>query len=488
LREINDTNWEFAQRLLQCVSVVSRPLRVEELAECLAFDLKAGPIPKFCEDWRPEDPLEAVLSTCATLLALVHVGNSQVIQFSHFSVKEFLASTRFADKCDTISGRYHVSSTPAHTLVAQICLGILLLLDENITQESLKKFPLAIYAGEHWLEHASSPGVSQSVEEAMKRLFDPRKQHLAAWVWIHEPNPVWRLKQGKRPSRPCQTSICYAVFCGLHTIVNSLATEHPEDLRSQDVIDKSTPLHLASREGRLEAARILVEHGADVSAQDEYRSTPLHWASRWDQVEISRLLIEHGADVAAQDNDQWTPLHEASRWGKMEAARLLVEFGADVKAQDKRGFTPLHHASLGGSEEVARFLIKHGADVTAQDTHGSTPLHFSVLFSGYMGLVQLLVDHGADPGAKNKHGATPLRGASKAEIVQFLTESGGDVTARDKHESTPSQEAKRSKDLKHVRFLEEHSANAIAQATSVKPYIYVFVLVVLVFAFHKQRK
>jgi hypothetical protein len=71
---INDTNWEFAQRLLLCVAVVSRPLRVEELAELLAFDFEAGEIPTFHKDWRYwrlEDPVEAVLSTCSTLLSLV---------------------------------------------------------------------------------------------------------------------------------------------------------------------------------------------------------------------------------------------------------------------------------------------------------------------------------------------------------------------------------------------------------------------------------
>jgi hypothetical protein len=46
LQEINDTNWEFARRLLLCVAVVSRPLRVEELASFLAFDFEAGQIPK----------------------------------------------------------------------------------------------------------------------------------------------------------------------------------------------------------------------------------------------------------------------------------------------------------------------------------------------------------------------------------------------------------------------------------------------------------
>ncbi len=89
---------EFARRLLLCVVAVSRPLRIEELAEFLAFDFKAGQIPTFRKDWHLEDPVEAVLSTCSTLLSLSNVENSQVIQFSHFSVKEFLTSTRFAEK------------------------------------------------------------------------------------------------------------------------------------------------------------------------------------------------------------------------------------------------------------------------------------------------------------------------------------------------------------------------------------------------------
>jgi hypothetical protein len=120
LQEIKEINWEFAHRLLQCVAVVSRPLRVVELADFLAFDFKAGTIPEFQEDWRLEDPLEAVLSTCSTLLMLVKDHNvpydphTSVIQFSHFSVKEYLTSTRFAGNRDTISNRYLISFTRSH--------------------------------------------------------------------------------------------------------------------------------------------------------------------------------------------------------------------------------------------------------------------------------------------------------------------------------------------------------------------------------------
>ena len=85
LREINKVDWDLAHRLFQCVSVASRPLRVEELAEFLAFDFESGSIAKFLEGWRLDDPVDAVLTMCSTLLALVNVDGSPVIQFSHFS-------------------------------------------------------------------------------------------------------------------------------------------------------------------------------------------------------------------------------------------------------------------------------------------------------------------------------------------------------------------------------------------------------------------
>jgi len=128
LQDMDKANWKFAHRIFQCVTVASRPLRVEELAEFLAFDFDAGPTPTYRAGWRPEDPLGAVLSTCSSLLAVVEVEDSDVIQFSHFSVKEFLTSTRLAEAKDSISC-YHVSMTPAHTVAGQACLGILLHLD-----------------------------------------------------------------------------------------------------------------------------------------------------------------------------------------------------------------------------------------------------------------------------------------------------------------------------------------------------------------------
>jgi hypothetical protein len=137
LREINKEAWELAHRLLQCVAVASRPLRVEELAEFLAFDFKSGPIAKFHEGWRLDDSMDAVLSTCSTLPAAVNVDGSLVIQLSHFSVKEFLTSGCLAEADNKILKCYFISLAPAHTLIAQACLGILSSANREISCEAV---------------------------------------------------------------------------------------------------------------------------------------------------------------------------------------------------------------------------------------------------------------------------------------------------------------------------------------------------------------
>ena len=85
LKEIDKSNWEYAHRLFQCVTAASRPFRVEELAEFLAFDFDSGPTPAFLADWRPEDPTHTVLSTCSSLLAVVDDEPTQLSPFSWLS-------------------------------------------------------------------------------------------------------------------------------------------------------------------------------------------------------------------------------------------------------------------------------------------------------------------------------------------------------------------------------------------------------------------
>jgi ankyrin repeat protein len=419
LREIKKAHWELAYRLLQCVAVASRPLRVEELAEFLAFDFKAGPIPKFHDDWRLEDPVDAVLSTCSSLLAVVNIEGSRVIQFSHFSVREFLTSTRLAGSSDAISRRYHISMTPAHTLVAQACLGILLHLDGNVTRDDLEKYPLAEYAAQYWADHARFENVSHHVEDGMKRLFDPGKVHLAVSVWMHQPTSRRNI-QPERPL-PCPGSpLHYAAFWGLHAIIKFLVIEHSQNVCSRDFLDWATPLHLASRQGHVETVRVLLELGADVTTQNKYGLTPLHLTS---QAEVGQILLERRANVVAQSDSGWTPLHMVSRRGHAEVASVLLKYGGDVSIQNDRGLTPLLLASRRGTVEVTRMLLEHGADVKVHEEDLSTPLHLASL-RGHAEVSRMLLEYRADVSAQNNLGLTPLHLASRSgnmEVIHMQT-------------------------------------------------------------------
>jgi len=469
LRGIKGTDWEFVRRLFQCVTVASRPLRAEELAEFLAFDVKAGPIPKFRGDWRLEDPLGAVLSTCSTLLALVNVNDSPVIQFSHFSVKEFLTSTRFAEKCDTISCRYHVSMTPAHTLVAQACLGMLLHLDGNITKSVLKKFPLAEYAAQYWVEHARFEGVSEITEEGMKHLFDRSKRHFAVWVWIFDPRmPLMRYNRPEKPVPPRGSPLHYAVLCGLLSIVESLVIESPKDVHSRDCDHKYTPLHLASELGHVEIARLLVEHGADAIAMDKSGLTPLHVAAhkrRWDLV---RSLTEYGSGLAAKYGHGQTLLHRAVDRGSLGLARLLLEHGANVEARKENGSTPLLLAALYGSEGLARLLLEHGADATTRIDKGLSLLRWAVE-NGRENFARLLLEHGADITAEHMSGATMLFRAvedGREDFARLFLEHGADVTAKNEDGSTLLHRAVENGSEDLARLLFEHGADITAEHMS----------------------
>jgi ankyrin repeat protein len=406
-----------------------------------------------------------VLSICSTLLVVVKPGSgSPVIQFAHFSVKEYLTSARLVETKNTIS-RFHVSMTPAHTIVAQACLGVLLHLDEHITKDRLKDFPLAEYAAEHWVDHARIESVSSKVQDGTKRLFDPSKSHLSVWVWIYDPE--YRLLRSERSERPAEamaTPLHYAAVCNMHDIATFLIVEHSQDVNAWGFSKEETPLHVASRLGLMETARVLLKHGAETEALDnDQEFSPLERATYEGHVELAQVLLEHGANVNAQDdNERWTPLHLASEGGQSAVAQVLLGHGADVKARNKDNGTPLHYA---GNEEVARLLLEHGADANALDIKNWTPLHRVSEF-GRVGAARVLLEHGVDANARDANDATPLHLASGSwyreegclDVVQLLLQYGSDIHARDDEGRTPFMRATARERHGIMELLLEHGA------------------------------
>jgi len=391
LMEIRKSNQGYACRLLQCLVAAVRPLRVDELAEVLAIDFNAEGIPKLNPAWRWEDQEEAVMSACSSLVIVVEGRGSRIVQFSHFSVKEYLTSDRLAESSGDVS-RYHIPLDSAHAILAQACLGVLLRLDDRIDRNTIENFPLAKYAAQHWVEHARFENVTPCIKAGMEDLFDSDKPHFATWLWIHNPEPTVSMST-MCPERPQVVPLYYAALLGFRDLTKHLLAEHPEDVHGKGG-RWITPLHAAAYYGHTDVFLLLVEHFPDVDVPDYLRRTPLHSASYLGGAEIGLWLLDRGANVNAQEMGGWTPLYITALCGRVEFARMLLERGAAINTPDNGGATPLHRAADKGYLEFVRFLLERGADVNACKKNGQTPSDVASS-SGRREIVQLLSQYGA---------------------------------------------------------------------------------------------
>ncbi|KAH9055262.1 ankyrin repeat-containing domain protein [Lactarius vividus] len=467
LKQIKRPSIHHAHRLLQCLTVAIRPLRVEELAELLAYDFDAAEegIPKVDPNWRWKDHEEAVLSTCSSLIAVIDDSGSRVVQFSHFSVKEFLTSDRLATSSGD-AAHYHISLVLAHTLLAQACLGTLISLDgegsgSNSAIRDENSFPLASYAAQHWVAHSQVDKALSRVQGGMRQLFDPAKPHFAAWVRLYDVED--REWQQDLIMEPMATPLYYAALCGFHGLMEHLLIKYPEHVNALGG-GRGAALHAASARNDVKIAQILVERGGDVNVRSLWKQwSPLHIVAIEGHVEMGRFLLDHGADVDSRTDDLWTPLHFATRNGLVGISQVLLEYKADVDSRSIDGRVPLHRVSQGWTKgdhpAIVRLLLEHGADVDVKDDKDATPLHLASS-RGRTGIVRLLLEHGADVDAKDKQYMTPLHKASSrgsTGVVRLLLDHGANVDAEDEGR-TPFQVASSSGNEDISQMLTENGA------------------------------
>jgi hypothetical protein len=358
---------QHAHRLFHCLVGAIRPLRAEELAEIFAIDFDSDPISNLMEGWRPENAEEAVLSTCSTLISVIEDEDegTRMVQFSHFSVKEYLTSDRLRSSEVGNICQYHVPLDSAHTILAHACLATLLELDENVDSDHLEGFPLALYAAENWVKHAKYEDVSSRVQDAMELFFNPRKPYLAAWVQLHNVNQDRDLgvQRGpiSPPSPPGQAALYFAALCGFSEVADHLITHSEVDI--VEFRHSGAPLHAASKRGHICVVYVLLQHHVDVNAKcTSYHDwTPLHFASAVGQAKVAQLLLDRGADINAQSANDRTPLALASQEGHLEVVRLLLSNGADVHIRDEFGYTALRRATVRQHVEIVQLLLEYCA-------------------------------------------------------------------------------------------------------------------------------
>jgi ankyrin repeat protein len=249
-----------------------------------------------------------------------------------------------------------------------------------------------------------------------------------------------------------------------------------------------TSLLYAARDGRPEAARLLLEAHADVNLTDPNGISPLLMSILNGHLDVARYLLDHGANIETADFWGRAPLWAAvdlrnmdldhgndvgiDRAPVIDFIKVLVERGANVNARTKEvppgrrwlyslgdvswvdmtGQTPFLRAALSGDTITMRYLLDLGADPNISTLGGTTPLMaaagvnwtvaqtYTVSKEALLEAVKICLEKGADLNAKNSMGLTPVMGAANRgsdDIIKFLVEHGAKLDVKDAVGRTP---------------------------------------------------
>jgi uncharacterized protein len=116
----------------------------------------------------------------------------------------------------------------------------------------------------------------------------------------------------------------------------SCNTDQKGESKSGDADAPSVDIHTAVVTENHEALRQHIAAGSNINEKDPYGgSSPLISAAVFGKTEAAKILLEAGADINFQNNDGSTALHTAAFFCRPEIVKLLLEKGADKAIKNK---------------------------------------------------------------------------------------------------------------------------------------------------------
>ncbi|OLD15081.1 MAG: hypothetical protein AUJ01_13005 [Acidobacteria bacterium 13_1_40CM_3_65_5] len=185
------------------------------------------------------------------------------------------------------------------------------------------------------------------------------------------------------------------------------------------------PLHFAARQGQIDAAKALLEAGADINQRSSGdHSTPMLVAAINGHFDLAKVLLDKGADPNAAQHNGVTPLYAAlnCQW----AAKALYPQPRAYE-QQQASYLDLMKALLDkGADPNVRLTKKvwysqYDFDQSGVDEIGATPF-WRAAYSADVAAMKLLVAHGADFNIPTSKGAgRPRTGDIGERAVQDIS-------------------------------------------------------------------
>lgn len=186
---------------------------------------------------------------------------------------------------------------------------------------------------------------------------------------------------------------------------------------------------VAARNKDGEVLDYLLNHGADITDQNDFAYTPLILASLTNHPELVQRYLERGDDANAKDADHETALSLAIEKDHTEVVALLRQHGAE-----ERDYTGLsdEKSMLSAAEDGALGVILNlqdmGVSLDTEDAKGNTPIMLAAA-AGHLGVVRTLCHLGADIDHHNHEGisaAELTRSSGQTAVLNTLGEFGAE--------------------------------------------------------------